>query len=89
MVPSVARAQLKPVDHSGRPRLLKAALATNKAPAKKKLAQIQACLSDPTCPVRNVTELALDYGFLHLGRFSASYRQQFGELPSDTLKRRV
>jgi AraC-like DNA-binding protein len=30
----------------------------------------------------------MDYGFLHLGRFSDSYRKQFGELPSDTLKRR-
>ncbi|WP_095077135.1 AraC family transcriptional regulator [Pseudomonas sp. Irchel s3h17] len=55
---------------------------------QKKLERVQACLSDPTCTVRNVTELAMDYGFLHLGRFSDSYRKQFGELPSDTLKRR-
>lgn len=54
----------------------------------KKLERVRACLSDDTCNVRNVTELAMDYGFLHLGRFSQSYRQQFGELPSDTLKRR-
>lgn len=54
----------------------------------KKLERVHACLSDETCNVRNVTELAMDYGFLHLGRFSQSYRQQFGELPSDTLKRR-
>ncbi|WP_277052786.1 AraC family transcriptional regulator [Zestomonas thermotolerans] len=55
---------------------------------QKKLERIRVCLSDPSCPVRNVTELALDYGFLHLGRFAESYRLQFGELPSDTLKRR-
>lgn len=55
---------------------------------QRKLECINACLSDPDCPVRNLTELALDYGFLHLGRFAESYRLQFGELPSDTLKRR-
>ena len=55
---------------------------------QRKLERIHACLADPSCNVRSVTELALDYGFLHLGRFSESYRQQFGELPSETLKRR-
>ncbi|NBA93470.1 AraC family transcriptional regulator [Pseudomonas sp. R5(2019)] len=55
---------------------------------QKKLERVYACLSDPSCTVRNVTELAMDYGFLHLGRFSENYRNQFGELPSDTLKRR-
>jgi len=54
----------------------------------KKLERVHACLSDSNCNVRNVTELAMDYGFMHLGRFSHSYHQQFGELPSDTLKRR-
>lgn len=38
--------------------------------------------------VRNVTEIALDYGFTHLGRFSSDYRKMFGELPSETFKRR-
>jgi AraC-like DNA-binding protein len=55
---------------------------------QRKLERIHACLADPSCHVRNVTELALDYGFLHLGRFAESYRQHFGELPSDTFKRR-
>ncbi len=55
---------------------------------QRKLARIHACLSDPSCTVRSLTELALDYGFLHLGRFSDSYRQHYGELPSSTLKRR-
>jgi AraC-like DNA-binding protein len=55
---------------------------------QKRLERINTCLRDPTCIVRNVTEIAMDYGFLHLGRFSEHYRRQFGELPSDTLKRR-
>lgn len=38
--------------------------------------------------VRNVTEVALDYGFTHLGRFSSDYFKMFGELPSETLRRR-
>jgi transcriptional regulator GlxA family with amidase domain len=55
---------------------------------QKKLEQIRCSLSDPASRVRNVTEVALDYGFLHLGRFSESYKNAFGELPSDTLRRR-
>lgn len=54
----------------------------------RKLEKVHACLIDPTARVRNVTEVALDYGFLHLGRFSESYKSTFGELPSDTLRRR-
>lgn len=56
---------------------------------QKKLERIRASLADPSCAVRSVTELALDYGFLHLGRFAETYRALFGELPSDTLKRRT
>ena len=37
-----------------------------------------------TCPGANVTSVALDHGFGHLGRFSAYYRERFGELPRDT-----
>lgn len=55
---------------------------------QRKLEQIHARLSDPRAAVRNVTEIALDYGFLHLGRFSECYKSTFGELPSDTLRRR-
>lgn len=35
---------------------------------------------------RNVTEIALEYGFSHLGRFSSDYRKAFGELPSETMR---
>ncbi|MFP5456117.1 MAG: helix-turn-helix domain-containing protein, partial [Alphaproteobacteria bacterium] len=34
-----------------------------------------------------VSELALEWGFTHLGRFSAEYRRRFQELPSETLRR--
>lgn len=54
---------------------------------QKKLEHIRASLIDPASRVRNVTQVALDYGFLHLGRFSESYKSAFGELPSETLRR--
>lgn len=34
-----------------------------------------------------VTEVALECGFMHLGRFSVEYRRRFGESPSETLRR--
>lgn len=38
-------------------------------------------------PATSVTDVALRFGFLHLGRFSGVYRQAFGEAPSATLER--
>lgn len=54
---------------------------------QRKLEQIHGRLSDPSAKVRNITEIAMDYGFLHLGRFSETYKSTFGELPSDTLRK--
>jgi AraC-like DNA-binding protein len=34
-----------------------------------------------------VTEVAARWGFVHLGRFAAAYRQRFAERPSDTIRR--
>jgi AraC-like DNA-binding protein len=36
-----------------------------------------------------VTAVARDCGFLHMSRFAAAYREAFGELPSETLSRRL
>lgn len=36
----------------------------------------------------NVTQIALAWGFEHLGRFAASYRERFGESPRETLQHR-
>jgi AraC-like DNA-binding protein len=36
---------------------------------------------------RTVIELASVYGFWHMGQLAADYRNVYGELPSDTLKR--
>ncbi|URS59080.1 AraC family transcriptional regulator [Pseudomonas sp. Y39-6] len=54
----------------------------------RKLEAIRARLSDSQAVVTSVTEVALDYGFLHLGRFAEYYKNTFGELPSVTLHRR-
>ena len=35
----------------------------------------------------SVTDLALKYGFTHFGNFAAGYRERFGELPNETLKK--
>ena len=38
-------------------------------------------------PRLTVTKVATDWGFTHLGRFSAEYKKKFGESPSETSKR--
>ena len=35
----------------------------------------------------SVTDAATRWGFWHFGHFSNDYREQFGELPSETLRR--
>jgi AraC-like DNA-binding protein len=35
----------------------------------------------------SISEIAARWGFWHMGQFAADYRRQFGELPSETLRR--
>ncbi|MEV6902279.1 helix-turn-helix domain-containing protein [Amycolatopsis sp. NPDC051372] len=37
---------------------------------------------------RTVAEIASSCGFTHLSRFAQEYRARFGELPSETARRR-
>ncbi|MCU0257226.1 MAG: helix-turn-helix transcriptional regulator [Vicinamibacterales bacterium] len=53
---------------------------------RERLAMARAALCWPT-EATTVTQVALSWGFEHLGRFSRYYARQFGELPSDTLQR--
>jgi AraC-like DNA-binding protein len=39
-------------------------------------------------PQENVTKVAMNFGFNHLGRFAVEYRKRFGESPSQTLRQR-
>ncbi|KFE55943.1 AraC family transcriptional regulator [Pseudomonas syringae] len=60
-------------------------LAPREFVRQRRLERVHAVLQLATA--RSVTEVALDHGFLHLGRFSSAYRTRFGELPSQTWRR--
>lgn len=55
---------------------------------EKKLEHVYAMLMDPASRAANVTAVALEFGFTHLGRFAELYRKTFGMLPSKSLKAR-
>jgi AraC-like DNA-binding protein len=66
----------------------KAAMTPKAYIRKKKLEHVYSTLMDPASRVANVTAVALEFGFTHLGRFAELYRQTFGILPSTSLKAR-
>ncbi len=49
---------------------------------------VRRCLRDPGSGVTSVQQAAADWGFWHLSQFARDYRELFGELPSERLKRR-
>ena len=51
-----------------------------------RMAQVRSGLLQPA-EQTSVSGVASRWGFLHFGRFSGEYRQMFGELPSETLRR--
>lgn len=51
-----------------------------------RLNRARQALRHPT-PSTTVTDVALDWGFFHFGRFSVAYREMFGETPLQTLRR--
>lgn len=54
---------------------------------EQRLLACRSALTDGAPTTHTVTGIALDHGFLHLGRFSVAYRRRFGESPSRTLSR--
>jgi AraC family ethanolamine operon transcriptional activator len=52
----------------------------------ERLQGVRRALSGGGCHATTVTDIATNYGFFELGRFAASYREAFGEAPSDTLR---
>jgi AraC family transcriptional regulator, ethanolamine operon transcriptional activator len=52
-----------------------------------RLHQVRRALLAATQGSTTVSAVALDWGFWHFGDFSRAYRECFGELPSDTLRR--
>lgn len=52
----------------------------------QRLAQARAVLLD-AAPGMRVTEVALEVGYAHLGRFARDYKARYGESPSQTLRR--
>jgi transcriptional regulator GlxA family with amidase domain len=54
-----------------------------------RMSEARKALLSPLSPTQTVTEVAMHFGFLELGRFSVEYRRAFGERPSATLRRAV
>jgi AraC-like DNA-binding protein len=54
---------------------------------EKRLDKVHETLCQEPATAGTVTEIALMWGFNHLGRFSNSYRRRFGESPSQTMRR--
>jgi AraC-like DNA-binding protein len=50
-----------------------------------RLSQVRGALLSARGQLVTVTEIATDFGFGELGRFSVEYRKVFGESPSQTL----
>jgi AraC-like DNA-binding protein len=52
---------------------------------KRRLIAANKALKQNDSGYANVTQVATDHGFSHLGRFASAYNAHFGELPSKTI----
>jgi AraC-like DNA-binding protein len=55
---------------------------------RARFAKVQQALQQAE-PEERVTDIAMNFGFAHMGRFSVEYRKRFGESPSETLRRQT
>ncbi|MGO2053070.1 hypothetical protein CIK76_15885 [Glutamicibacter sp. BW80] len=72
---------------------LATAAAFQRSPLKllvmERLRAAHGMLVDQAAPHLSIAQIATDCGFGHLSRFSASYRQRYGETPRETRKRHL
>ena len=61
-------------------------VSPRRAMLAERLEGVRRALSRPDARPTTVTGAATDFGFYELGRFAATYRQAYGEAPSDTLR---
>ncbi len=54
--------------------------------AARRLETVRRALARGDDVATTVTDIATAHGFLHLGRFAAAYREQYGEYPSEALR---
>lgn len=54
----------------------------------RKLLKINEIIKNRSSDLQNISKLAIEYGFYNLGRFAKDYKDKFGELPSETFKKR-
>ena len=54
----------------------------------ERLLGVREVLRDSATTPTTVTDVATGYGFYELGRFAATYKEAFGESPSETLRGR-
>jgi len=52
----------------------------------ERLRSVRHALLNPSTEPITVTGVAAEYGFYELGRFAATYKEAFGEAPSETLR---
>lgn len=53
-----------------------------------RLDRVRAELAGGRDPVARITDVAMRWGFFHPSRFAQQYRERYGELPSETVRRR-
>jgi len=56
--------------------------------ARLRLHRVRDALQADTRASRTVSSVALDWGFWHFGEFSRAYKDCFGKLPSEALRRK-
>jgi len=54
-----------------------------------RLKRIHGTLRDGGEDGATIAQIARAWGFGHMGRFAETYRRQFGELPSETVRKRT